>query len=73
LCALVEGRGYGLVVIDNLTEIRAGASQNSENDATAMSAALRPLADLAHDHRCGVLVLHHAGASGGLRRTPWTM
>jgi hypothetical protein len=67
LSALVRDHGYRLVAIDNLTEIRAGAAQNSENDATAMSAALRPLAELAHEHRCGVLVLHHLGASGRLR------
>jgi hypothetical protein len=67
-----------MILIDNLTEIRAGTSQNSENDSTIMSNALRPLAQLAHDgvingqrvtaNPPAVVVLHHDRGSSAIEQ-----
>lgn len=67
LANYARDRNYKLIVIDNLTEIRAGSSQNAENSADEMSNAMRPLAELAHSEHVSVLLLHHAGASGNSR------
>ena len=77
LAEWVYAREYALIVIDNLTEIRSSRSQSSENDSTAMGAALRPLAQLAQrgeingkkitDNPPAILTLHHAGADGTAR------
>jgi predicted ATP-dependent serine protease len=59
--------GYGLVVIDNLSEIRSTGAHGAENDTAIMTAVLKPLADLAHARQAGILLLHHANARGELR------
>jgi hypothetical protein len=69
LANYIRTQEFVAIVIDNLTEIRGGTSQNAENDATVMSAALRPLAQLAHDGTIdgvrvtnrppAIVVLHH--------------
>jgi hypothetical protein len=64
----VQRLGYAAIVIDNLSEIRGGGS---ENDSTVLSEALRPLAHLAQG-RLGtrpiaIVLLHHTNAAGDIR------
>lgn len=75
----ISHRQYGLIVADNLSELRTGTAQSSESDATMIGLALRPLARLAsHNEINGarvtdddggpaVVVLHHKGKDGELR------
>ncbi len=56
-----------LVIIDSLSAYSAGAITD-ENNATQMTAVLKPLADLAHETGTAILVLHHANKASGKAR-----
>lgn len=64
LARVIKMLGHKFVVIDNLTEIRGNTDENS---SAAMGAALRPLANLAHELDIGILLIHHANSKGELR------
>lgn len=64
LVDLVTTLGHKFVVIDNLTTAR---SNSDENSVANLGAALKPLADLAHTHGVGILLIHHFNAHGNLR------
>lgn len=64
LVNMIKTLGHKFVIIDNLTNARANTDENS---ASNLSAALQPLADLAHNHKVGILLIHHANAKGELR------
>lgn len=70
-------RGYSLIGIDNISEVRSSASQSSESDATTMGLALQPLKWLASDgvvngervtaSSPAIFTLHHANKNGDPR------
>ena len=57
---------HKLIIIDNLTVARLGGS---ENDPGVMTAAMKPLAQMAQDREIGIVLLHHAGKDGSTRGT----
>ncbi|MCW5803463.1 MAG: AAA family ATPase [Deltaproteobacteria bacterium] len=77
LARAVRARRYAAILVDNASEIRSSLAQSSENDSTVIGAAMRPLAQLAHDGALNgervvevppaIAVLHHAGGSGAAR------
>ena len=56
-----------LVLIDSLSAYSSGLIQD-ENNATQMTAVVKPLADLAHESGIAFLVLHHATKTSGRAR-----
>lgn len=64
LIALIKTLGHRAVIIDNLTAARDITDENSTANVTA---AMKPLADLAVRHHLAVLLLHHANKQGELR------
>lgn len=64
LLTRINTLGHRLIIIDNLTNARG---QTDENSAAHLSAALKPLAELAHKQGVGILLIHHANARGELR------
>ncbi|MDB4963382.1 MAG: hypothetical protein JWP01_3381 [Myxococcales bacterium] len=64
----IDRLGYSAIMIDNLSEVRG---PGSENDASVLGDAMRPLAHLAQGklgtRPLAVVLLHHANASGDVR------
>lgn len=63
----VEAVKPALVILDSLSAYSAGYITD-ENNATQMTAVLKPLADLAHELNPAIVVLHHANKTSGKAR-----
>jgi hypothetical protein len=64
LAALVEWKGYGLVVIDTLARCMVGADENSARDCGVVVDALTRLRERTPGGRGVVLGVHHSGKDG---------
>lgn len=74
LARFVRARGFGLIVIDNASQLRSGGS---ENDSSVVGAAMEPLAQLAqlgviNGERVSatppaIVTVHHANRNGETR------
>jgi hypothetical protein len=64
LIKMLETLGHRFIIIDNLTTARG---LSDENSAANLSAAMLPLARLAHERGIGILLLHHMNSRGELR------
>jgi hypothetical protein len=62
LAAQIEGKHYRLVVIDTLSKAVAG----DQNDVAAMTEALSPLQQLAHESNCCIMLIDHHNKVGAL-------
>lgn len=61
LALKIQQRGYRLVVMDTLSR----AIHGDQNDAEAMTAALTPLQETAHEHEVAILMIDHHRKSFG--------
>lgn len=64
LRALIDWRGYGLVVIDTLARCMVGADENSAKDCGQVVDTLHMLREATPDGRGVVLGVHHTGKDG---------
>lgn len=61
LIALIRDEGYGMIVIDTLSQCIAGMDENSNGE---MSRVLQQCQDLAHQTGAAVVILHHTTKDG---------
>ena len=62
ICDFAKEKGVGLVVIDSLSKYW---DVTDENDAAQVTAAMRPIRQLAEDTDAAVVLIHHNRKSGG--------
>lgn len=59
-CVREAARGARLLVIDPLRQFHAG----DENDNGAVTTVIKALAQIAHEKRCAIVIIHHVSKAG---------